>query len=144
MTLHPLLDRLVTGHGAARVTPDTVQAFESAPGDAVLLFAGDPVRFPEALDLAVVLPELQALQSPPLRLGLVDRDGEDQVARRWGVLRWPSLVFMRGGQHLATLSGMKDWAVYRAEVARALAATPTRRPSVGIPVVGADTGPPCH
>jgi hydrogenase-1 operon protein HyaE len=144
MPLHPLLARLVETAGATLVTPQTVEAFESLPGDGVLLFSGDPVRFPEALDLAVVLPELHAAHGRAFRIGVVAREGEDEVARRWSVLRWPSLVFMRDGQYLATLSGMKDWDVFVAEVGQALRAQPTRRPGVGIPVVSADASRGCH
>lgn len=144
MPLHPLLARLIETSGAILVTPQTVEAFESQPGDGVLLFSGDPVRFPEALDVAVVLPELHALHGRAFRIGVVAREGEDEVARRWAVQRWPSLVFIRDGQYLATLSGMKDWDVFVPEVAQALAARPTRRPGVGIPVVGADAARGCH
>jgi hydrogenase-1 operon protein HyaE len=144
MALHPLLCRLLEQHGAVLVAPDTVEHFEAQPGDAVLLFSGDPVRFPEALDVAVVLPQLHALHHQAFRIGVVAREGEDAVARRWGVTRWPSLVFVRDGQHLATLAGMRDWNVYVGEVAQSLAAQPKRRPGVGIPVVSADPSAGCH
>ena len=140
---HPLFTRLVDQLGAAWVTPDTADAFLARPGAAALLFTGDPVRFPEALDLAVVLPELRAPQAEPFAIGVADRAGEDALARRWGVQRWPSIVFLRDGRYLATLSGMKDWDVFLAEVREALAATPSRPPTVGIPVVGAGGGSAC-
>ena len=146
--LHPLFARLVDMFGAALLTTDQVDAFCARPGAAALLFAGDPVRFPEALDLAVVLPELAAAQAEPVALALADRASEDALARRWGVQRWPSIVFLRDGRYLATLSGMKDWDVFVTEVAQALAAAPSRPPTVGIPVVGAGAGvgagPGCH
>lgn len=146
---HPLIDRLARIAAAEMLSPDTIEAFEAAPGDAVLLFAGDPVRFPEGLDVAVVLPELRArfaaAAGHPWRVGIVARDCEDALARRWGVLRWPSLVFVREGGYLGTVSGMRDWEVYMTEVREILAGTPRRRPTVGIPVVSA--GEPtstCH
>ena len=143
MELHPLLVRLAKLTDAVVVAPDTVEAFESAPGEAVLFFAGDPVRFPEGLDVAVVLPELHALNGRSFRVGIVPRDCEDEIARRWGVQRWPSLVFLRAGEYLATLSRMKDWEPFVAEVREALAARPSRRPTVGIPVVSATPGASC-
>jgi hypothetical protein len=39
---------------------------------------------------------------------------------------------------------MKDWDVYVAEVAAALAARPSRRPGIGIPVVSADAARGCR
>jgi hydrogenase-1 operon protein HyaE len=143
MNLHPLLARLAQRTGATIVSPDTVAAFESAPGEGVLFFSGDPVRFPEALDVAVVLPELHALHGASFRIGIVPRDCEDAIARRWGVQRWPSLVFVRGGQYLTTLAGMWDWEPFVAQVRDALAAPGSRPPTVGIPVVGTDAGRAC-
>ena len=56
----PLLTQLVTQHQAQWVDFDNIAQWrEHQQGDQVLLFAGDPVRFPEALDVAVVLPELR-------------------------------------------------------------------------------------
>lgn len=145
MPMSPLIERLISHHGAVRVDRDSLEVFEAMPGDAVLFFSGDPVRFPECLDVAVVLPELRAAVAPGLRIGVVTRDSEDFIARRYGSQRWPSLVFVRDGEYLATIAGMKDWDVYLDEIGRALAATPSRRPSVGIPVVaaGADASD-CH
>ena len=144
MSLHPLLTRLAAQTGAEVVSPDTIEAFENAPGEAVLVFAGDPIRFPEGLDVAVVLPELHAMHGRRFRIGIVPRECEDLIARRWGVQRWPSLVFIRDGQFLAVLSGMKDWDVFVAEVAAAWQAAPGRRPTVGIPVVSATPASSCH
>lgn len=142
--LHPLLSRLLAQHGAQLIALDSIDAFEAAPGDAVLLFSGDPVRFPEALDVAVVLPELLAGSGRTLRIGVVPREIEDAIARRWAVQRWPSLVFVREGQYLGTISGMQDWDVYQSRLAEVFAATPSRRPGVGIPVVSATAAPGCH
>lgn len=145
MTLHPLMQRLIDAHGAQVVDPDTVEAWSTRAGEHVLLFGGDPVRFPEALDVAVVLPELRAACGDRFDIGVVARAHEDALARRYGVQRWPSLVFLRAGGYLATVSGMQDWTDYVAEVGAALARDVSRAPTVGIPVVAA--GQPasaCH
>ena len=138
---HPLIHRLATSTGGRDVTPDSVEAFEAEAGDAVLYFGGDPVRFPEALDVAVVLPELHALFGR-FRVGIVPRDAEDALARRYAVQRWPSLVFLRDGGFLGTVSGMKDWDDYLREVQATLAATPGRRPAPTIAIHAA--GDACH
>lgn len=142
MNRHPLIDRLAAVTGGCEVSADDIEAFEAQPGDAVLFFGGDPVRFPECLDVAVVLPELRARFGDSFRVGIVPRAVEDTVARRYAVQRWPSLVFLRDGGWLGTVSGMKDWDDYLREVGDTLAATPTRRPVPTIailPVQGA-----CH
>jgi hydrogenase-1 operon protein HyaE len=142
---HPLLQRLVSHHGASLVGPADAADWEARPGTSALLFSGDPVRFPEGLDVAVVLPELQAAFPGAFRIGVAEREQEEAFARRYGSQRWPSLVFLRDGAYLGVVSGMKDWTVYLEEVAAVLAATPRRAPTVGIPVVaaGADASA-CH
>jgi len=141
---HPLQQRLVQQFGASWVTTDTLDAFLAQPGDRVLLLGGDPVRFPEALDVAVVLPELQAAHAGRFAIGVVAREHEDAVARRFGSNRWPSLVFLRDGAYVTTLSGMHDWTDYVAKVGEALAAPIGRAPTIGIPLVSATPASTCH
>lgn len=133
----PLVARLVTERGAQWVRSDTLNAWMRGPGARVLFFHGDPVRFPEALDLAVVLPELQKAAGEPLALGVTTRADEDALATRCGVQRWPSLVFLRDGGHLGTLSGMKDWTDFVDTLRSTLQQRPGRLPSIGIPLVAA-------
>ena len=141
----PLVARLVQQHGAAWVDRDTLDDFLCRGGDQVLFFQGDPVRFPEVLDLAVVLPELQRAFPGRFHLGVVRRADEDAVAARFGANRWPALLFLRDGQYVQLLPGMHDWTDYLRLVADALALPARRAPSVGIAVVAAGSaGPGCH
>jgi hydrogenase-1 operon protein HyaE len=145
MKLHPLVQRLVDHHGAVIVSPEALDAWMARAGDHVLLFGGDSVRFPESVDVAVVLPELRAAFNDRFDIGVVPREHEDAIARRFGVQRWPSLVFLRAGGYVATLSGMQDWTDYLTEIALALDRPVSRAPGVGIPVVGAGQGTSaCH
>lgn len=143
-TLPPVLQRLVDQFGATRVEADTLAAFLAPPGDRVLLLAGDPVQFPEGLDVAVVLPELRAALSASFAIGVVAPDCQEAVARRYGSQRWPSLVFLRDGQYVTTLAGMHDWSEYVKLVEAALAMPVSRAPTIGIPVVNANAAPSCH
>lgn len=143
MNRHPLVQRLAEVTGAIDVVPADAAQWESLPGDAVLLFSGDPVRFPEALDFAVVLPELHATFGRTWRVGIVPQAVEDAMARRWAVQRWPSLVFLRDGGWLGTVSGMKDWDEFVREVEALLAATPRPRPAPTIAIRAADAAA-CH
>lgn len=144
---HPLLQRLVQQFDAAWITPDTLTAWADGPGDRVLLLAGDPVRFPEGLDVAVVLPELQRAHGARFAIAVADPAHEDTLARRWGSNRWPALVFLRDGGYVGVLAGMHDWTDYVARVGELLAAPLVRAPTVGIPVVaaaGSATAGSCH
>ncbi len=137
----PLVRRLAAMPGAGWVDEASHADFCARPGDQVLFFTGDPVRFPECLDVAVVLPELQRAFPGRFGVGVVRRGDEDAVARRWGSQRWPALVFVRDGQYVGTVAGMLDWTDYLARVA-ALLETPASRPP--IPLMGAASGPACH
>lgn len=139
----PLVSQLVERHGARWLDERDHTAFAARPGHHVLFFSGDPVRFPEALDVAVVLPELRKASDTPFDIGVVRRDAEDAVAVRWGVTHWPSLVFVREGGWLGCVHGMHDWIDYVTEVRSALAATPGRVPGVGIRVVGPGASSAC-
>ncbi len=144
MSLHPLVERLLGQPVAQLVDRSTLDAWLDAAGTGVLFFSGDPVRFPESLDVAVVLPELRAALGGGLRIGVVARADEDAVARRVGAQHWPSLVFLRDGAYLGSVAGMQDWDVYLREVAQVLAAAPRRLPTVGIPLVAAESARSCH
>ena len=134
--LHPLLQRLVDHHGALLLDLDGLDDWLARGVEQVLFFNGDPVRFPEVLDVAVVLPELRAACGQHFDLGIVPRAQEDAFARRFGVQRWPSLVFLRAGGYVGAVAGMHDWTDYLAQVRALLDRPVSRVPGVGIPVVG--------
>ena len=100
----PLVRRLAAMPGAGWVDEASHADFCARPGDQVLFFTGDPVRFPECLDVAVVLPELQRAFPGRFGVGVVRRGDEDAVARRWGSQRWPALVFLHDGQYVGTVA----------------------------------------
>lgn len=140
----PLMQRLVSQHGASWVRDTPADSFLALTGDCVLFIAGDPVRFPECLDVAVVLPELQRAFPGRFRIALAEADCENTLAKRYGVTRRPALVFLRDGQYVAVVEGMLDWDDYVREVARALALPVSRVPGIGIPLVAASAGGACH
>lgn len=140
----PLVERLVTQLGASWVSEASCDSFAASGGDVVLFIAGDPVRFPEGLDVAVVLPELQKHFGNAFRIGVAEMDAEDALAKRYAATRRPALVFLRDGQYVTNVSGMLDWDDYVREVGQALAMPASRVPGIGIPVVAAGAGSSCH
>lgn len=135
----PLIQRLIAQNGARWVGNDPADPWLAQDGDCALFIAGDPVRFPECLDVAVVLPELQRAGSRPFRIAIAERDAEDALAARFGAARRPSLVFLRGGRYVATVAGMLDWDDYVREVERALQ-SPVSRAPIGIAVAASAGG----
>lgn len=145
MKTHPLVQRLAESPGATAVSPEMLDEWLARPGEHVLFFNGDPVRFPESLDVAVVLPELRAACGARFDIGVVPREHEDALARRFGVQRWPSLVLLRGAGYLGCVSGMQDWSDYLAAVRTVLEQPVARAPTVGIPVIAAgESASACH
>lgn len=140
-----LIERLAAEFGAAWVNTGNCAHFLTLPGDSVLFIAGDPVRFPECLDVAVVLPELQRCVDQHFRIGVAEAASEEALANRFGALRRPALVFLRDGRFVTIVSGMLDWDDYLRAVNAALAMPATRVPGIGIPVVSAHASASgCH
>lgn len=141
----PLVQRLARDFGATWVDETTVADWSAGGGDRVVLLAGDPVRFPEGVDVAAVLPELMKTFPKRFTVAVVPRENEDAVAKRYGSQRWPTLLFFRDGQYVTAIAGMQDWDVYLSGVAAALAMPPSRPPTIGIPVVSqTGAGSSCH
>ena len=136
-----LVARLVDAHGAARLDEAGLQAFLAQPGEAALFFTEDPTRFREVPDVAVILPELRRAAARSFRIGVLPPPLANANAARYGVRRWPALVFVRDGDWLGNVEGLRDWTDYLAAV-NALLASPTRPlPARVIPLASA--GPAC-
>jgi hydrogenase-1 operon protein HyaE len=144
-----LLKQLVEKFQAPWVDLDNLDNWlASQQGDQVLLFAGDPVRFPESLDVAVILPELhktsvRAGQGFGMAVALPET--AEALAKKFGSNHWPTLMFFRSGQYVTTVNGMHDWTDFLTLVTQALDAPVSRAPTIGIPVVsGSPASSHCH
>lgn len=106
----------LTRHGLDEVDAATVDQFlrlaDEAGAVAVLLSAGDPNRFPEATDVAIVLPELIVAFNGRLRGAVIARDAESVLGQRFGVRVQPTLIFVAKGETLGLIAKIQDWSVY--------------------------------
>lgn len=141
-TAHPLFTRLVDECGAQWVDLDNIDAYLAERDDVVtaLVIAGDPVRFPEGLDVAVVLPELHALFPTQSRMAIATSRDEDAIAKRFAATSRPSLVMLRGTQYISTIIGILDWDDYVVRFGEAMSA-PTQR--VPIAITNLSSGSSC-
>lgn len=98
----------------------------TAEGSALVLFVEDPVRVPEAWDLAVIVPEVCKPLGAAVRTGFVLPVVGKQLQPRFGFRVWPALLCLRGGGYVGALEGIRDWATYSAEVPALLARPVTR------------------
>jgi hydrogenase-1 operon protein HyaE len=130
----PPIAALIERHRLPLLQADDL-AFFFAPWRHNLLFlAGDPVKYPEALDVAVVLPQLLRAFPGRLTAGLVAPEAERAVHARFGCRRWPALVLLRGDAYVGSIERMRDWDEYLTELAALLERPAARPPGVGIPV----------
>ncbi len=75
--------------GASVLDPGAFDAWANQPGAAMVVFADDPERHKETLDLAVIVPELHAARSRAFRVALLP------PARR---APWPRATASRAGR----------------------------------------------
>jgi hydrogenase-1 operon protein HyaE len=143
--LHPLLQQLFDRHGFTPVGADDIDVFAAQPGHTLLLFTEDPQRYKETLDIAVIVPELARAFAGRFRVGVLLPDAARACQPRYGFRRWPAFVMLKDGAYVGAVDGLRDWGEYGAEVARLLAAPPSRPPTIGI-AVNADGGgtDTCH
>jgi len=132
-----LLQRLVRCDGLKRVVvdgEDGIAGFAADAGDSVVLLTDAPKRCPEAWDLAVVLPEVLKLFGARLRAGVADPEASATIAARFGVTRFPALLFQRSGDYVGVLEGMREWSAFPVAFERMLGTAPARAPGIGIAV----------
>ncbi len=133
---HPLVQRLFDDYGFPEVTLASHAAFIDQPGVAVLFFAGDPKRFRDTTDVAVVLPELVKAFQGVLRAGVVAPEAEQSLQRHYGFAVWPALVFLRDGGYLGAITGIQNWAEYLHDISQLVTADVRSPPGFKVPVVG--------
>ncbi len=134
---YPLIAGLFARHGYDEVSAQGLAAFIERPGHALLVFLEDPVRVKESLDLAVIVPEILRAFPGRFTVGVLLPEAARAVQPQFGFRRWPALVVLRDGRYVGAIDGLRGWDEYGAEVARLLAAAPSR-PPVDIAVKAAD------
>ena len=70
--------------------------------------------FPESHDVAVILPELVKAFSGRLQAAVIRKAIERELQARFRFTGWPSLVFLRSGEYLGVITGIKNWQEYMA------------------------------
>ena len=107
-----LLDRLSTELGWPVLGAEALEAFIDGAGERVLFVTGDPLKNPETMDVAVILPELVMAFQGRFVPGVVAQDVERAVRDRFDVWPTPSLIFLRDGTYLGAIPKVRDWDDY--------------------------------
>lgn len=123
--MHPLIDRLTEERGWALLDdPAALDAFEAQPGTHILFIPGDPAKTPEALDVAVILPELAAAFPSRFDCAIAGPSVERAARERHDVWPTPSLILLRDGARLGAIPKVRDWDDYLARLAALLGLQP--------------------
>ena len=132
--LHPLLAQLLERKECVELTEQTIDAFVAQPGRVLLVFTEDPLRVRETLDIAVIVPELVNAFPGRFRVGVLLPQSARPLQSRYGFRRWPALVVLSDGHYVGAIEGLRGWDEYLDELGRLLELSPTRPPTIGIPV----------
>ncbi len=139
-----LLERLRSQSDIRLLDEAELEAFVQAAGDGMVLFTQEPDQQPETWDVAVILPEVLKQAGGRLRAAIIAPELARAQKARFGITRWPALVFVRDGGYVGSIEGMRNWDEYQQEIIAMLQRPIGRAPSVGIPVMSADAGSSCH
>lgn len=118
-----LITQIAARHGLPAVDAASVDQFLTPSGEAgtaILFFTGDPVRWPEANDVMVVLPELVEAFAGRLRPAIVTREAEANLMQRFGVNVLPSLALVRDGRKIGVVPKIQNWSTYVERIGRLL------------------------
>ena len=135
MMRSPLIQELIDTHQYTVLSEDNMESFLTSHDDVVLFFTENPKNFPESNDVAVILPEILKQFAERLTPAVVDAELERQLQKQYAFNKWPALVFLRRGEYLGVITGMRDWSEFQYEFACVLASTPGKAPAFTIPVV---------
>ncbi len=124
------ISRMVQKHGFFWVDREQT---DFGAGLAAVLLTDDPQRNLEVLDACVILPEALKPLGDSISRYVAVPDAAAPLMQRYGVARAPAVVFLRDGQFVGVLQGIRDWSEYQREVARLLDGPAQPRP-IGIPV----------
>ncbi len=131
----PLIERLFNEFDYPEIDGDKHDDFVNLPGFCVLFFTGDPNKFKETNDVAVILPELIQAFGGELRAGVIARSAEVKLQMHYGFNAWPALVFLRDGAYLGVITGVQNWTDYLQAIQTLLSSAPSRPPGFKLPVV---------
>jgi len=128
--LETAIGRMLQKHGFERVAPGQT---DHPAGLCALLLTEDPQRNLEVLDACVILPEALKPLGDRISRRVAGPEASAALMQQYGIARAPAVVFLRDGQYVGALNGIRDWNEYQTEVARLLDGPAQPKP-IGIPV----------
>lgn len=128
--LETAIGRMRQKHGFQPVEPGQS---DFPAGLSALLLTEDPQRNLEVLDACVILPEALKPLGDKISRRVAGPEASAALMQQYAIARAPAVVFLRDGQYVGALNGIRDWNEYQNEVARLLDGPAQPKP-IGIPV----------
>lgn len=134
----------LTALGYPQTDAANLDALAASHDHLIVMLNADPHQFPEVADNAVIVPEVLKTLPITCQVSWANPADSRELATRFGVLKFPALVFLRGGEYTGVIIGLMDWPEVVHRFAELLAAPARRPPSVGIPVHRATPAGACQ
>ena len=128
-----VLNAVITRRGYSVLSMEALDAAAAEEPLMMLFLAGDHWRLAESDDVAAILPELDQALGGHARIVVATRDDERALQRRYRFTAFPALVFLRDGQYLGVIEGMKDWSDYLVDIPDILGREPSDPPAYQLP-----------
>ncbi|MEW5998581.1 MAG: hydrogenase-1 expression HyaE [Pseudomonadota bacterium] len=123
-----VLQSVIARRGYRVLDQTALDAATAAAPLAMVFLAGDWWRLGESDDVAAVLPELEKALAGHCAILVAARGDERALQRRWHFKTYPALVFLREGQYLGAIEGIRDWSDYLVEIPEILGREPASPP----------------
>lgn len=138
-----LLERLAR-NGYPRIEAAQLDQLAEQTPHLLVMLNEDPFKYPEVSDNAVIVPEvLRALPADAFHVVFADLPDSRLIARRYGIVKFPALLFLRQNQYVGVIAGLMNWPEIVQAVADKLTQPLSRPPSVGVPVCSAQPNGAC-
>jgi len=130
----PLIEAMIEQYQYPVLTEASIDEYIQSQQECVLFFTENPTRFPESNDVAMILPELVKEYGGRFSAAVIDQASQRKLQTRYGFTEWPSLIFLRYGKYLGTISRVQDWMDYIVKINQILVSEPKLAPGFAIPV----------
>ena len=140
----PLIKLMIEKYNYPVLTEETIDEFIQLHEESVLFFTENPTRFPESDDVAMILPELVSEYGNRFSAAVIDQKSQRKLQGRYDFKEWPTLVFLRKGGFLGSISRVQDWNDYIMQINKFMTSEAKRNPGIGIPVAQATASSGCN
>lgn len=131
-----LVQNMIDQYDYPVLNEDSLDGFLERHDDVVLFFTEALKPLPETDDVAMILPELVKEYRGRFAPAVIEKFNHRNLQLKYGFTSWPTLVFLRNGDYLGSISGVQDWQDYLAEINNILASEPTNPPAYKLPMPG--------